>query len=138
MARWSKDELKRVAAAAGLHIASLRVEGVRYRAPTWIWSVVVDGDLYVRAYNGDASRWYQAALRHKKGRITATGSTKPVTFEPAAAALSERIDEAYRTKYDGSPYVAPITGPRARAATLRVLPPEPDQILSLEPVRRPT
>jgi hypothetical protein len=31
-----------------------------YGTPTWIWSVVVDGALYVRPYNGPDSRWYQA------------------------------------------------------------------------------
>jgi hypothetical protein len=31
--------------------------------PTWIWSVVVDGALYVRA-----SRWHRAAVRQKAGR----------------------------------------------------------------------
>jgi hypothetical protein len=36
----------------------------------------------VRAYNGQRSRWYQAALRQKAGRITAAGLTKEVAFEP--------------------------------------------------------
>jgi NADP-dependent 3-hydroxy acid dehydrogenase YdfG len=31
--------------------------------PTWIWSVAVDDALYVRGYNGQNSRWYQAAVR---------------------------------------------------------------------------
>ena len=34
---------------------------------TWNWSVVVDGALYVRAYNGKASHWYEAALCQKAG-----------------------------------------------------------------------
>jgi hypothetical protein len=42
----------------------------------------MDGALYVRAYNGQSSRWYQAALRQKAGRIIATGVTKEVSFEP--------------------------------------------------------
>jgi hypothetical protein len=44
--------------------------------------VVVDDDLYVRAYNGKSSRWYQAALRQKAGRISAAGMTREVAFEP--------------------------------------------------------
>jgi hypothetical protein len=44
---------------------------VTYGTPTSIWSVAVDGALYVRAYTGRKSRWYQAAARQKAGRIIA-------------------------------------------------------------------
>jgi len=32
------------------------------------------------------------------------------------------IDEAYRVKYRGSPYLEPMIGGRARSATVKVLP----------------
>jgi len=48
MATWSKDELMRIAEADDLHIAPFRDDGVTYGTPTWIWSVAVDGALYVR------------------------------------------------------------------------------------------
>ena len=67
-----------------------------YGTPTWIWSVVLDGALYVRAYNGQRSRWYQAAIRQKAGRITAAGVTKEVTFESINGPINEPIDDAYR------------------------------------------
>ena len=54
---WSKDELRRIAEADDLHISPFREDGNTYGTPTWIWSVAVDGDLYVRAYNGRDSRW---------------------------------------------------------------------------------
>ena len=69
MATWSKDELRKIAEADDLHVSRFRNDGVTYGTPTWIWSVAVDGDLYVRAYNGQRSRWYQAATRKKAGRI---------------------------------------------------------------------
>ena len=65
-----------------LHISPFRDDGKTYGTPTWIWSVVVDDALYVRGYSGQSSRWYQAALRQKAGRITVAGITKDVTFEP--------------------------------------------------------
>jgi hypothetical protein len=58
---------------------------VTYGTPTWIWSVVVDDGLYVRGYDGQQSRRYQAATRHKAGRIRAAGVTKEVMFEPVEA-----------------------------------------------------
>lgn len=68
---WSKDELRRIAEADDLYISPFREDGVTSGTPTWIWSVAVDDALYVRAYNGKSSRWYQAALQQKAGRITA-------------------------------------------------------------------
>lgn len=119
---WSKDELRRIAEADDLHIAPFRDDGVGYGTPTWIWSVAVDGALYVRAYNGRNSRWRQAAVRQKAGRIIAAGMTKEVAFEPVDGAINDLIDEAYRAKYRGSPYLEPMIGARARSATIRVAP----------------
>jgi hypothetical protein len=82
MTTWPKDELRKIAEADDLHISPYREDGKTYGTPTWIWSVAVGIDPYVRAYNGKKSRWYKAALRQKAGRITAAGMTKEVTFEP--------------------------------------------------------
>jgi hypothetical protein len=124
MAAWPKDELHRIAAADDLHIAPFREDGTTYGTPTWIWSVAVGEDLYVRAYNGPASRWYEAALRQKAGRITAAGMTRDVAFEPVDGPINDRIDDAYRAKYRASPYLGPMTGARARSATVRITPRE--------------
>src|SRR5690349_18042878 len=122
MATWSKAELDRIAATDDLHVAPFREDGRSFGTPTWIWSVVVDDALYVRAYNGTGSRWYQAALRLKAGRITAAGMTREVAFEPVHGAIGDRIDDAYRAKYAGSPYLAPMIGTCARGATMRIAP----------------
>lgn len=125
---WPKDELRKIAEADDLHIAPFREDGVTYGTPTWIWSVTVDGALYVRGYNGQKSRWYQAAVQQKAGRIVAAGITKEVSFEPVDGAinhlsdLNDLIDDAYRAKYKGSPYLKPMIGARARSATVKVMP----------------
>ena len=121
---WPKDELHRITAADDLHIAPFREDGTTYGTPTWIWSVAVGEDLYVRAYNGPASRWYEAAQRQKAGRITAAGVTKDVTFEPVDGPINDRIDDAYRAKYRSSPYLGAMIGARARSATVRITPRE--------------
>ena len=122
MAEWPSVELKKIAGSDDLHIAPFREDGVTYGTLTWIWSVVVDNDLYVRAYNGQNSRWYQAALKQKAGRITAAGMTKEVNFETVDGPINERIDDAYRTKYHGSPYLEPMISVRARTATVKIVP----------------
>jgi hypothetical protein len=121
-AGWTKDELTRIAETDDLHIAPFREDGVTYGTPTWIWSVVVGDGLYARAYNGQGSRWYQAALRQKAGSITAAGMTKEVRFEPVDGPMNDRIDDAYRTKYRGSPYLKPMISARARSATVTITP----------------
>jgi hypothetical protein len=124
MAAWSKQELRKIAEADDLHISPLREDGVTYGTPTWIWSVAVDDALYVRSYNGQNSRWYQAAVRQKAGRITAAGTMKEVTFEPVAGPINGLVDDAYRAKYHGSPYLSSMIGTRARSASVKVMPRE--------------
>ena len=122
MSGWSPTELRQIAATDDLHISPLREDGTTLGTPTWIWSVVVDDDLYVRAYNGRKSRWYRAAMSQAAGRIAAAGLLKDVGFEPVEGPINDRIDDAYRRKYRDSPYLAPMIGERARAATVRVTP----------------
>jgi len=126
MATWSKAELQKIAKADDLHIAPFRDDGNTYGTPTWIWSVAVGEALYVRGYNGTKSRWYQAAVRQKAGRIIAAGMTKEVSFEPVEGPINESIDDAYRAKYGGSPYLRPMIAARARAATVRIMPRDTD------------
>ncbi|MDE3202439.1 MAG: DUF2255 family protein [Acidobacteriota bacterium] len=126
MPAWPESELHKISTADDLHIAPFRNDGKTYGTPTWIWSVAVDNALYVRAFNGTTSRWFQAALRNKYGRIHAAGLTKEVSFEhidgPVHEALNSSIDAAYRAKYKGSPYLHQMIGTRARAATVRITP----------------
>lgn len=118
---WNKAEIGRIARTDDLYVSPFRKDGKTFGTPTWIWSVVVDGDLYVRAYNGTRSRWYRAAMQQKAGRITAAGMTKEVTFGPVEDALSDRVDDAYREKYRGSQYLRPMISKRARAATVKLM-----------------
>jgi len=122
MTSWPKNELRKIAETDDLHISPLRPDGKTYGTPTWIWSVVIDGELYVRAYNGQESSWYQSALRQRAGRIAAAGISKQVSFEPANGPINDRIDEAYRAKYKGSPYLSSMIGAQARSATIKISP----------------
>ena len=122
MRTWTAERINEIASTDDLHIAPFRDDGVTLGTPTWIWSVVVDDELYVRAYNGTSSRWYQAASKQKAGQITAAAETTDVVFEPVAGEINDRIDAAYRAKYVSSPYLKPMIGDRARAATVRISP----------------
>jgi hypothetical protein len=122
MSTWQKVELRKIAATDDLHIAPFREDGKTYGTPTWIWSVVVEDALYVRPYNGKNSRWYQAAMRQRAGQIIAAGITEEVNFEPVDGAINDRVDEAYRGKYQGSPYLNPMIAAPVRLVTVKITP----------------
>ncbi|HUZ97570.1 MAG TPA: DUF2255 family protein [Edaphobacter sp.] len=128
MITWPKEELRKIAQADDLRIAPFREDGMTCGTPTWILSVEVDDAIYVRGYNGQKSRWYQAAVRQKAGQIHAAGRTIDVAFEPVDGPGDEpinvRIDDAYRKRYSRSPYLNAMTGKRARRATVKIMPRE--------------
>lgn len=54
-ASWASDELQKIGSTDDLRVSPFRENGKTYGTPTWIWSAVVDGSLYARAYNGQKS-----------------------------------------------------------------------------------
>lgn len=122
MNTWPTDTLHAIVAADDLHVAPLRDDNATFGTPTWVWCVEVAGNLYVRAYNGQRSRWYRAAVSHEFGRIKAAGETRNVTFLAVAGTINDQIDAAYREKYSGSPYLSAMVSARARAATVKIVP----------------
>ncbi|MEU4979992.1 DUF2255 family protein [Streptomyces sp. NPDC021969] len=122
MSTWNQTQQRSFAAADDLHISRFREDGVTYGTPTWIWSVVAGGDLYVRPYNGPDSRWYRAATTQQGGRIRIAGTEYEVHFEPADGSVLDAVDDAYRTRYAPSPYLEPMLGRGPRSATVRITP----------------
>ncbi|HIF7577615.1 TPA: DUF2255 family protein, partial [Klebsiella pneumoniae] len=116
---WNPEVLTRIDAADDLKIAPYHPDMNTTGTPTWIWEVKVDNRLFVRAYSGIRSKWYQAALSQQAGKILAIGQEFDVLFaKPSDPELESKIDQAYLKKYSGSSYVSAMTGIRARAATI--------------------
>jgi hypothetical protein len=84
-----------------------------------IWSVVVDGDAYVRSYHGERGAWYRRALRD--GHVLVEGIEANVEPERDEA-LNERISQAFRDKYgERSPRpTEEMVSPEVTATTLRL------------------
>lgn len=119
---WNPETLQQINRADDLKIAPHRSGKHTTGTPTWIWEVVVENCLFVRAYSGTRSRWYQAALAEQSGEIHAIGQVFAVRFTKVEdAALNDKIDEAYREKYASSSYMRDMISPRAREATVEVL-----------------
>ncbi len=102
---WNPEVLTRIDAADDLKIAPYHPDMNTTGTPTWIWEVKVDNRLFVRAYSGIRSKWYQAALSQQAGKILAIGQEFDVLFaKPSDPELESKIDQAYLKKYSGSSY----------------------------------
>lgn len=107
-----------------MHVSPFYNDGETLGTPTWIWSVVTDGNLYVRAYNGQNSRWYQSAKVQQAGQIQLAKQKFDVKFEPISGnqSLDERISEAYKEKYKDSAYLPPMIAEGPVSATVKIMP----------------
>jgi hypothetical protein len=95
MSSWNEDDLRAIAESHDLYISPFREDGITYGTPTLVWPLVVDGEVYVRAANGQQSSWYVAAMNQKTGRIHIGGKDHEVTFEPGGNKVASAIDAAY-------------------------------------------
>ncbi|UCF26594.1 MAG: DUF2255 family protein [Chloroflexota bacterium] len=123
MTTWTDDELNQIGSAEELQLASRRRDGTLHRKVI-IWVVRIDDDIYVRCVNGREGAWFRGVQLQHEGRIWAGGVESDVAFvEVGDSDISEKIDEAYLTKYSRYPqWVAPMVTPEVRAATLKLVP----------------
>ena len=123
MTLWTNTELEKINSAEELNISSLRQDGTLRKAVV-IWVVRLRNDLYVRSVNGRTSAWYQSTQILHEGHIRAGGIDKDVTFLEADPSITDQIDNSYRTKYHqyASSIIASIISPKARAATIKLIP----------------
>jgi hypothetical protein len=123
MTTWTDETIEQIAQSDDLHIAPYHADGQSTGTLTWIWSVVDDGRLFVRAWNGTDGRWYRSAVAQRAGRIAAAGTEHEVEFTPIEdPALLDRIDAAYEQKYAGSSYLPPMLEDGPRDATVEITP----------------
>jgi hypothetical protein len=122
MTAWTPDQLQKIEQTPDLYVAPFREDGTTYGTLTQTWALVVDGKVYVRAANGQDSRWYQAAISQKAGRVRVSGTLYDVTFEAAGTDDEAAIDAAYEAKYPGSSAVPVMQGAGPKSASVRISP----------------
>lgn len=120
---WDQDDLRKLAEADEVGVASLRPDGT-LRPFITIWGVRVGDDFYVRSAYGAGNGWFRRAVASGKGSIRGGGGEFAATFtrlDPADE-VHEEVDAAYRAKYGRySPgIVNTVVGPKVREVTLRV------------------
>jgi len=115
MTGWTPDELTVLADASSLRLTAGDGPGREVE----LGMVLVHGELYVRAYRGPESRWFQAARETGRGRIRAGAIARDVLLVPAPGP-ADSIDAAYHAKYGNSSTL--VASPQAQAASLRINP----------------
>jgi len=127
MTNWTRNDLERIGAAEELRLATFKKDGTLGK-PITIWVIRVGDELYVRAYRGGETAWFQHTQRRPEARIGASGVTRDVTFVDTSfdEALNNEIDAAYQSKYRrySAMYVDPMITSQARATTLKLVPSE--------------
>jgi hypothetical protein len=122
MTQWTTEQLEAIEKNQDLFVAPLREDGTTYGTPTQTWALVIDGKVYVRAANGRDSRWYQAAITQKAGRVRVAGTFYDVAFEAAGTDDESAIDAAYEAKYPGSSAVPIMQAAGPKSASVRISP----------------
>ena len=89
MSTWTEEEVKEDSRHGRFAYFAVRDDGATYGTPTWIWSAVVENELYVRPHNGTSSRWYKAAMTQNAGRIS--GLSSPSRTEPHFGGIYFRL-----------------------------------------------
>jgi hypothetical protein len=122
-AAWSASELALLTGEGSLTLHA-GDEPPGHGEPVELGMVVVGQRLFVRAYRGTGSPWYQAALAARRGWIRAGGDTWQVTLSSIDDQFRGKVDTAYLSKYGhrGAAATALVLGPGARKATLRLSP----------------
>ncbi len=122
MSTWTSDELSRIDAVDELELALVRRDST-LRDPVTMWVVRFGEDLYVRSVNGRTSSWFCGAQVRHEAHIEAGGVDKDVRLVETGG-MNDEIDAAYRAKTHryAESVVGSIVSPKARAATLRLVP----------------
>ena len=120
---WNPEEQRAIGEADELDISSTRADGT-LRPFVTIWHVAVGGRLWVRSAYGPENGWFRRAAASGTGRVRSAGIERDVAFDAPSDIPHDELDAAYRQKYAHYPaqYVAPVVGPVAATATLRVEP----------------
>lgn len=113
MRRWTEPEKERLASASSLRLAA----GAPASDYVELGMVLVDDELYVRAFSGARSHWFAAAVQAGIGAIEVDGHRADVLFQRISGD-DDRIEAAYRRRYGVTADLVATNA--ARAATLLI------------------
>lgn len=100
--------------------------GIRPHRFRGIWTVVVDGRVFVRSWNDKPAGWYRAWLDEPRGAIkVGEREVRVRARRTRSERLRDAVDRAYAAKYvtpASREYVKGFAQPRRRETTMELLP----------------
>ena len=89
-----------------------------------IWMVTVEGEVFVRSVYGRGSKWFQRALTHGQGEISAGRVQQSVRLVEPGDQSQAAVDAAFRSKYQryAKSIVDSTVTPKAQGASLQLFP----------------
>ncbi|AZS47989.1 DUF2255 family protein [Microbacterium oxydans] len=124
MSTWTEDELDRINGEEYFTVAVALPDGTTPKSVD-IWSVPLGDRIFIRSFNGTEGKWYGPALETGRGRISAGGVEKDVTFVAVASDDEDTngaVDASYLRKYASSPYSKTMSTEPVRRNTIEVIP----------------
>lgn len=101
--QWSAKLLESLSNAETIRVAPAYADGSKLN-PQTVWFVRVGNNIYVRAYRGTASKWYQAAVKQGTGKVFFNHHAYAARFQPVnpKSLVNKTINQNYLAKYHGS------------------------------------
>jgi hypothetical protein len=88
-----------------------------------IWVVTVGDEVFIRSFRAEDGVWYRSFAANPTAAIDVAGRKLSVRgFPITGSEENRRIDDAYRAKYAGSPYVEQMVSPEVVGTTMRLEP----------------
>lgn len=121
--QWNSKQLATFTSAKTLTIEPYNADLKTFEEVSPIWEVVVDGRVYSRGWNGQKTKWYQAAVTQGMGEIKLADQSFAADFQPVMDdQLLQTITAAYQRKYPGDSSLARMISAAPTGATIQVLP----------------
>lgn len=119
MAKFDADTLRRL---RDLKEVAIRTEK-HPKSAVVIWTVVADGEVFVRSVQGAKGQWYRDLAAGGAATLEFAGRRLPVSAIPAGDAETiAQVSREYLRKYEPSPYARSMVRDEVLPTTLRLEP----------------
>lgn len=121
MSAWTKEELADFEKIEVLQNKPYEDDGKSFEQDIPTWTVVVNGNLYVRGAKGKDTKWVNFGIKNG-GQVGVNGKTYEVSYKlvdnPNEIAA---VSEAFKSKYPAGAILTMMTGDLASTATVKLM-----------------
>lgn len=120
MTEWTSDELKDFETVEALQNKPYMDDSESFEQDIPTWTVVSNGNLYVRGAKGKDTKWVDYGTRNG-GQVGAKGKNYEVNYEIVSdPAEIKTVSTAFKSKYPAGAILTMMTGKVAESATIKL------------------